>query len=405
MVVLSLFGSRLAYAEDTALEYFVPIATRGDYVDYCRTTHVTDDQRLILDMLFTDYASSIEALADATDAAADAAGRARVAEAFSGRRRVSTEELTALRAAVTQSYLDAMPEVDSLFDRLLGDLAGMLDESQRADAQAATRTMRRIVWSRGRSLRSETPEYGGEGVDLTAIWADFSERKECATVAGPQMAALLAQYERDVDAYLRQFARADRDDELQRRIADIKSDEDARKAAEQRLVSRWQQWFALHQKSIESIATTLASAADEATARDWRERCYEEMFPDLVTSRSAELVARWVIDNVDPTRSAQAQKILDSYQRDQSTITSAIRALHIRARNELGRVVHAMVDPASLGDGTSRKIYEELLRLTGQQSTEDARLVESMRALLSPDEREAMTKFVRKEARQARRGN
>jgi hypothetical protein len=400
-----LFGSTSARAAEQALDYFVPIVTRGDYVDYCKTARVTEDQRLILDMLFTDYASAIEALAKATDAAAETAGRARVAEAFSGRRRVSTDELNALRSAVTQSYLDAMPELDRLFTRLLGDLPGMLDETQRPIAVEAARTLMRTVWSRGRSIRAETPEYGGEGVDLTAIWADFSERKECESVSRPQLNALLSKYERDVNAYLAQNARADRDDELRRRIAEIKSDEPAQKAIEQRLVSRWQQWFALHQSSIESMAAVIASTADDAPARDWRERCYEEMFPDLVTARSAELVARWVIDNVDPTRSAQAQKLLDTYKRDSSTITSAIRALHIRARNELGRVVHAMVDPASLSDRTSREMYEELLRLTGQQSTEDARLVESMRALLLPDEREAMTKFVRKEARQSRRGN
>ncbi|MEM7228546.1 MAG: hypothetical protein AAF432_06995 [Planctomycetota bacterium] len=400
MLIVCAAATSLVHAEDRAMNMFSPVITRADYLDFCKDVDATRDQKLILDMLFTDYATQLDELAKRTDAAADDAGRQRVNDAFTGRIRLTSDELTRLRAAVVQAYLDAMPDVDRLYATFRADLGGLLDGPQLEALPAAQRALARKVWLRDRSRRAETPEYGGEGVDLFTVCTEArADGAELAALAPTQFAAPLRDYAQRVDQYLRTNAAQDRDDMLRRRIAVINDNEKQRKAIEQRIVDRWLQWYELSNETVEEIAAIARSGLAEDAAIAWRDRCLAAIFPGLMSTSTADRIAAWVQKNIGDDRSGRIGPLVTSYRRDRAAITMAIRDLYIRGRRDHGRIVHAMVDPKALRDQKTRELYEELLRLTGEQSTEEARLIDELRSMLTPEERDAMTKAIRRASR------
>jgi len=402
-LLLVMFGARSASGDERALDYFVPVVNRVEYVDFCQAMSVTKEQRLILDMLYSDYTRDVDALMTQADASADAAGREAVREALTGRRRLSPEELASRRADVVQAYVDALPKLDRLTSNLLSDLVGMLNPDQQQASPPHTQALLRRAWSRGRSMRSDTPEYGGEGIDLVALWSDVRQLDTYDGSAAARIDARLRTYADDVHRYLVRHARDDRDDVPLRRKADLLGKDDEREAIEARLVDRWLKWYELHKIAIDDIAVLLEDSGGEPVAVDWRERCAAEMFPSTVTAGVAERAARWAAQTLDGERRDQARTLLNDYRRDRSSITTAMQGLHVRARRELGRVVHAMIDPASLDDSASMAMYQELLRLSGEQSTREARLMDAIHVMLTPEERAEMTKAVRRQSRSSSR--
>ena len=398
-------ASPTARAADRAVDGFIPVVTRGDYLTFCQTVGLSQEQKLILDMMFSDYAAAIEELGRQTDAAVEKAGRSRVQEALTGRRRLGAEELVRLRADIARAEHAAYPELDALYDRLSLDLVSLLDDPTAPRVTAALRTMHCAVWTRGRARLASAPEYGGEGMDLVALWKTYRDRDDCTSVPADQIESILADYRAQVDAYLHEFARADRDDEAARHIAEITSEDAERQRMERRLVQRWDAWYDLHRRTIEAMVPVLTASVGEDVGRHWRDHCYDAMFPTIVSSRDAERMAVWVLENITDERCEEARTILASYRDRRSATADRIREVHIRARRELGRVLHAMVDPASLSDRRSREMYEEMLRLSGRQSTEDARMVDAIRALLTADEREAMSRAMRRSGRSGRGRN
>ena len=82
-----------ALAAESVAQTVYPRLDRTTFSQFIRPLKLDEEQRMIAEMLFSDYSSSVGELMARTGQRADEAGQRRVDEALSGRRRISPEEL------------------------------------------------------------------------------------------------------------------------------------------------------------------------------------------------------------------------------------------------------------------------------------------------------------------------
>jgi hypothetical protein len=87
------------------------------------------------------------------------------------------------------------------------------------------------------------------------------------------------------------------------------------------------------------------------------------------------------------------QEAAEFTARHDELIADAIAQM-LRARLELGRVVHAAIDPATIESGPEREVYQELLRNSGARTHLERSTTEKLEAMLTPEQRSRMRKRV-----------
>jgi hypothetical protein len=370
-----------ATAQETAHEHLEPRVSASQFSLFLSAFEPSMDQRGILQVLFEDYTAALDDLAAATDARADAAGRREVNDAIVGSIRMDPEVLRRMRIEVLRVYQAAWPEVDQRFEQLIADSLSMLDEDRAGAAAMAVPALRRAVLLHPRARNGPGYEYAGDGVDLMTLVdaaaapgaelaAIMNGEGEAATAARAALDRVRREYEAAMDTVLRETASAVRQESMNRRIARIQADPAAVRAAEERLLQLWRRQYDTNRAAVDRIAAMLGEVGGEVAREAWLARVDEACFPWLHRPDRPDRQVDWLDrQSLDlEVQKAVEQAYADFTARRQALRRSAIE-LMIRGRIEHQVILYPMMNSASITDPAQHRLFESLVRNSGEQAT------------------------------------
>jgi len=390
-IFIALLAALPARGADTI---FYPRLDRSAFSALIAPVTMGEDQRFIAQMLFADYTSGMSDLMVQANTRANEAGRQRVDDALSGRRRMSPEELRAKRIAVLEVQRELWPQSDELLDDMLGTLVGVLNDEQREPIDAALPALRRSLWLEPWRARHKEREYAGEGLDVVELVED-SWNQEFAGIDADEVAAILGQYETHMDALLADAGPQLRAAFLDRRIARITKDLDRMRAAERSIIEAWRQLSALNEHAATSIAAAAGRIGPEAVAA-WNRRVRRATWPWLVESTGPRRRIEWIRQSgAEAETLAVAERIYQQFAQRRDTLITEAVTLMLEARLEHGRIIHPAIDPATVDGNRERELYQDLLKNSGARSHAERDASERLDAALPAAKRAAMRREVR----------
>lgn len=382
-----------ATAQDAAIDFIEPKISARQFAELCQPLNLDRGQRSVIDLFYSDYAEALQALVEQTDARAREAGRQQVRDALAGKVVLEPAELRRMRLAVLEVYRDAWPVADRLCADLLDSVLVQMTDAQTPRAEAGVRALRREVYLGPRRAGRMNWEYAGDGLDLCLLAEDAGV---IDGAAGHAIRSILQEYERALDRMLPAHARAARAIEMERRLARIRKDQAAARAAEHDAVQEWQRLADLNDRTATRIGDVLARQLGEAAQRAWLDRCDQAMFPWLCRETTADRQYRWITESLsDDERRDEASDIYEAFSVARRTLRERAIDIMMRARVEFGRIIHPMMERAQLADPTGQGLYDELVRNSGELSMLERDTGERLEALLGADELKAMRRAMR----------
>jgi hypothetical protein len=402
--IASLAGASVVVADDAALEFIEPVVDRMGFERLLASSGLDDDQRLVADLLYSDYAASLDGLIERTSERADAAGRDRVQQALSGRVLMEPEELRRTRVTVLRAYAQSWSRADELFDRLVSDARGLVGESSAASFDRALVELRREVWLKPRAAAANDETYAGEGVDLVLLFEEATaDGQELAALDPANIADALATWRQAVDALLRRDAEAIRAAHLERLVGRIERDVTKQRAAERQIIEHWRQLDQVNQAAAQRIADAAARTIGRVAADKWKARFDRACFPWLFRSTRPDKELGWIERRAAAEIRQQATRIMDAFGATHLELCREAIALMRQGRMQHGKILHARMDPSTLDDGSAEELYRELLKNSGRRSKLEADTSAALEALLTDRQRAQMASDIAAEAYGRRR--
>lgn len=390
-VVLAGIGNTTS-AQETAGDHAEPRIDRTQFEWLCQQVGLSRDQRMIAELLFSDYNAAVSEAVKAADTQADTAGRKSVQDSVSGRARLTAEELQKARIEVIRAYETVGPAADAALKDLLSGTLSLLTPDQEPKFVLATRELNRRIYLQPRQTGSVYEEYAGDGVDVIALAEDaLKEGGELAPLGREPLADVLAAYETQLDAMLPTIVADDRAGRLKMKIAQVAKDapELARQRSE--AVTRWKRLYELNVWAVQSIGQVAQQNLGDAAQQQWLDRfdraCFTWLFPRSKPERQFD----WIMTRElsDETKQ-KAREINDGYVTRRRELARQAIGVMIRARMEFQTMVYAMMDATGLDQALKDSLYTELLRNSGEQESLDATTTAAFESLLDETHRKAM---------------
>lgn len=382
-----------ALGQDSANDYIEPRVNRPQYESFIRHLSLARDQRNSAELVYGDYQTTLTELAQQTDESALKAGRQSVQDAFSGKSRVTPDELKRMRVEVLKTYEHVFPATDAALDQLVNGLHAMLTPEQEAAFAPALRELHRQIMLHPRQVGSQYEDYAGDGVDVLVLVEDA--RKAGGELAGLDPQALdpiLAAYEAQLDAFLLETTAAYRRGRLMAKMAGVQKDIEGAAQERQAAVDRWKRLYQLNQMTVDSIATIVAESAGEGRRQAWLERfdaaCFSWMYPRTKPDRQIEWIAKQTTVTAEQRQSAR--QIFDQYQSRRKQLNRQAIDLMLRARLEFQTMLYFMMDPTGMDEQFKRGLYEQLLKNSGEQASLDSTTTAALEGVLNETQRKAM---------------
>ena len=372
-------------ADEFGVEDIEPKVSRLRFAELLDAVQAEDDGRMIADLLFSDYASSLEALAERIDAAQVAAGRGDLELALAGQLLLDRDELRALRADVRRAEAGVFGEAEQAAEQLLTSVRDVLA----ADAdvfERAARHVRRDMHLAGRRVRERDTSYAADGVDLVLLVEEARAGGELASVGSGEIDQILEQYAAGLDTVLRTSARRWWDERLDAAVADILDDADRKADAEREVAREWTRHWSLTQQYVDRIADASGGAGPA-----FRARFMAAAFPSLLRDTRPDRVNAWIQKRIDDSSvRADAEAVMAEFRGRRAPIVGDAIEIIVRSRADHGAMLDARMDPLALSDRMVRDLYQELLRNSGRRSSIESDATESLEALLTSRERKQM---------------
>ena len=410
--------------EERAKDVVTPVVTRDQYRRFCDSIGIRRDQWEILDMIYRDYAKDLTALIDTTDEAADEAGRDRLHDALAGKLRLDREELNGLRLALLECWATGARAADDLVATLLLSTEAMIENSQWANYETARRSLRREILLHPRNpipsnpqphrrnsrMQTAPADYAGEGLDLCLLVEDEQGTEEepgsLAKLDAQSIASMLEPYAREMDRFLTETTAARRGAELARRRAGIEHDDDAYQRAQRELMQIWRRQYELNEGAAKQIGDAVERVAEGSggAMRDaWLLAFDRACFPRVFRGRKPDRIYEWIMNPRNKVQEESKLKEAAAAYANWHTAWLKLARLEMklmkRGRLELHAAITPMMDPMEI-TGSSirgvRDLYEEMLRLSGRQSTLEAEHTAILEALLDDEQRQKMNRAIRR---------
>jgi hypothetical protein len=363
-----------ALGQERALDHAEPRLDRTQYEWLCQQVGLGRDQRMIAELLFSDYTNAVSEAVNDADTRAEAAGRKSVQDSVTGRARITVEELQRARIDVIRAYETVGPAVDNALKDLLSSTHSLLNPDQEPKFTLAIRELNRRIYLEPRRAGSVYEEYAGDGVDVIALAEEaLKDGGELAPIGRESLADVLATYEAQLDAMLPSLAADDRAGRLKMKIAAVAKDgpELARQRSE--AVARWRRLYELNAWAVQSIGQLAQQNLGEAGQQQWLNRfdraCFTWLFPRSRPERQFD----WVMaSDISAESKQKSREIMDDYLARRRELSRQAISTMIRARMEFQTMVYAMMDTASLDDALRQSLYADLLKNSGEQANLEA---------------------------------
>lgn len=378
-------------AGETAIDYLEPRVDRQAYAELLADLGVTGDEQLIVEFLYSDYATELLDLAERVDAKAEAAGRQRVQDALAGKLLIDTTELRELRLAVLRAYAESWKETDALLDDLMEETRALVIRPE-DDFEAALCSFRRAVYLHPRRSDDRDETYVGHGVDIVELTAAAAAPgAELEPLEPNALAAVLEAWVSRVDAYIIHNAAADRQGRLDRAIARAERDRTAQQAVEEDALARWQQLYRVNEDAVDQIGEVAGRRLGPDAERRWRERFGEVCFPWLHRRTRADQVYAWILRKRLPEAVVtEATALNDAYLSGRHELLRGAAGLVLRGRLEHGVMLSSRMSPTQLREPSVRSLYQELLKNSGERKQLEDEAVAALEALLTDGQRDQM---------------
>ena len=339
-----------ASAQESASDFLEPRLDRTQYEWLMKELGLERDQRMIAELLFTDYTTALGEAAVQADAAAEQAGRKSVENAMTGRARLSAEELQSLRVAVLQAYLPVGPAADVALDELLTGTHSLLTPEQEPSFAPAVRRLNRKLFLHPRQQSSTYEEYAGDGVDVLLLVEDaLKDGGELQPIGRGPLADVLASYETQLDAILVETSTDWRSGKLAAKIAQVSKDPNEIARQRQAALDRWKRLYQLNLWAVQSIEQIVQAHAGDAAQQQWLDRFDRASFAWLYPRSRPERQFAWITKNVtDATQQQKAREMLDTYLAQRRDLARKAIEIMLRARMEFQTTLYAMMDPDSI---------------------------------------------------------
>lgn len=382
----------------SAAQHFKPIIAQRQFTDLIRSLDLTREQRMIVELLYEDYRDAVEAGQREADRQADAVGRRRVADALSGRRLVPPDELRQHRLNVLNVYRSLPVAAHELIEQLVDDLRSVLVAQQRPKLDERMPAFRRELYLHPRHLNRRDYEYAGEGVDVLLLVEAARQNDEyggeLAGVPDDAIAPILAQYENDLDAFIRETTATHHEIAIDAQMARIARDGRAERDAELRSLDHWERIYKLNRKTVDRLADLATAHNGDEAAQQWQRRFERETFAWMFSPTQPDRIYEWMTNQpLDDGRLEEAAAIYTDYQSDRWPLLREAANTMLRARTEFDTIVYAMMNPNEL-QGTPRSLYRELLLNSGRLASVESRAAAELESLLDDDERRDMRRAV-----------
>jgi len=289
-----------------SLERLEPIVDRRAYTALLDGLGIDGDEKMIAEMLYSDYAASLDDLAGRIDDAAEVAGRRRMQDALSGKIYVERDELRDLRVAVERTYQSAWVEADELLDDLRLNVRSLLDDSgDTPDGELAFAAFNRSVLLHPRQVAAQDEAYAGDGVDVIALVDEAAAPGgELEALDRAEVDPILDHYAGALDQLIVTTAAEDRRCRGARALARIRRDREAARREEGLSLDRWKRLYLLNRQVAEEIGAVTAERLGAEAERRWRERFDRACFPRLFEATRPDKEHAWI------ARSALNREIL-----------------------------------------------------------------------------------------------
>jgi hypothetical protein len=381
-------------AQESARDFVEPRINRSQFTIFYRQLGLDSDQRSIVELMFADYTTTLDALTRELDKDAQAAGLRQVQDALAGKARLAPEELRDKRVAVLRVFQRAWPEVDKAMDDLVHGVESLLTADQRPRFDPALRELRRSALLHPRQASSDFQEYAGDGVDVLLLVEDASKPGAELHVLDPAaLNGVLAQYEQQVDNLLVRTAQDYRNSKLLRRVATIEKDNAALRELDRAAIARWKELYQLNQTTVQTIGRIAeANLGEQAKAR-WLDRFDHVSFGWLYPRRLPDRQIEWIRQQSLQTDAIeQAEGIYENYLVRRRELSRQAIDIMLRARLELQVMLYSMMDPTSIDDRAARELYQELLKNSGEQANLESSTSGMLESLLPTAQRDALRK-------------
>ncbi|MCP3905327.1 MAG: hypothetical protein GY715_17000 [Planctomycetes bacterium] len=391
ILIMFVLAAPVVARADAPLEHVEPSVPRRLYLDLVDRLALDDDARMIADLLYSDYAVSLEDLGKRIETRAEEAGRQRVSDALSGRIFIDREELQRLRVAVMRSYEEGWPTADRLLQELVDNVISLVADDS-VDVEGASHDLRRAVYLSPRLARRQDESYAGDGVDVGILFAEAgAEGAELERLDPGRVTEILDGWERAMDTHLVAVATADRRGRQSLTVARIERDADAQEREERAALARWEPAYRLNRDAVEAIAAIAGESVGAEAARAWRARFDRACFPRLFRSAKFEREHTWIARHVkDAGARSSADAVLRDAQQQRDDLCRAAIEIMLEGRLERHALVHPRMDASRLRDERTRRLYQDLLKNSGRRASLDSDTCIALEGLVTERQRKQM---------------
>jgi len=376
----------------SALEVIEPRVTRAQYERFVERLGLGDDQRLVAQLIYSDYATALHDLAARLGEETQAAGRQRVEDALAGKIIVEPGELRRMRVAVLETYRSRWGDADHLLHELIVNTESLLSEESAGDVEGAMRELRRGVYLHPRRASELDETYAGDGVDVVALAAGAAaEGGEMAGLETAGVSRILEDYERQLDALLVATAAADREGRAQHAMARIERDRDAMRREERGQLERWRQLHQINQQAVRAIGRQVGADLGAEAQRAWLDRFDRACFPWLYRATTPDKQWEWIAGHgVEDGVRAKGEEVHGAYRAAYDGQCQEAISVILKGRIGCKVMLSSRMDPSTIEDTATRELYQELLRNTGKRATLDADTTAALEGLLTERQRKQM---------------
>lgn len=397
-VVCALLGvSRAAMADTSAADFIEPVMTHRQYTIISQRLALPYEQRVIAELLFADYTDTIKHIVQQADARADAAGRQRVIDAFSGRIVIDPAELASIRLAMLNIYSDTWADADSALDELLLSLHSILNDEQSPKLAPAIVEVRRQMMLHPRDAARASYEYAGDGVDVLLLVQEAKNGNELHGLSEAALQQVLSTYEHHLDALLAETMQISRDARMAIRIARLQRNDDARREAETAAIEVWQRLYDLNEWTVRQVAAIAGQTLGEEAGAAFIDRFHRACFPWLFTRGVPDRQNEWMAGQAlaDDQRE-RVEGIYREYNARRAELLEQARSIMVAARRDLKRVIYPMMDSTELiASPIAQGVFERLLKNSGELSSLEAATSDRFETVLTEQQRLNMRRAIR----------
>jgi hypothetical protein len=387
-----------AHAEESARDYFRPILTHQHFTVLSRALDLDQQQRMIAELVFSDYTDAVASMMQRADQAADEAGRQTVLEVYRGRRFLDAQQLRSLRVAVLETYMSFLPHLDEELDDLLEGVRSLLQAEQRDKLQPALQTLRRVLLLHPRQRERNSFSYAGDGVDVLELLT-IAQRaeQELASLDAHLLQDVIKSYTDELDDLLVQTSAAQRENQMRMRLARIAQDAAAVREAEQHAMELWSSLYELNTATVRAIGRIAAQHLGQEVQSQWLDRYTKACFPWMFTEGRVDRQYAWLEgQGLTAAQQEQATRVYQAYQQRERELRMAAIELMLSARVQAQAVVYAMMDRSEITTTVARTIHTQLLHNSGELASAQAEAAAGFESLLSDEQRAAMRRAMQR---------